>query len=408
MFKHLLSKCRILIILAIPLFSILLFSSRTSALNVEEFPTPTPNTSIAYSVSTSSQGVMWFLKPAQKQIVKLNADGSMTEYPMNVIGANINAVQAGLPTLGPDGNVWYLSLEDGLHSFINRINPDGSIFTMNIKNLNDEEATPYLSHSLELGSDGNLWIPMVRNFDEYYIAKYNSSGVVLAEINIPAGQPAYNLKMGLSGYMWYARGDKIGKISSAGAVTEYDMPTSTQPFAIELAQDGNIWFTAVDRSSTPKLVVGKITPDGSITIYPTEEPGNQPAWTLDLSPDGKLWFSLIGTGKVAVVSMDGSIFYYNFSPLVLISANKGPDNNMWALSYSAQEGVKVVKIFLGLNQEVIDEQTVSNNLLVNPPSSPKTGSTTVGVIIGALFVALASLLFRYFGRDKTREMNSSH
>jgi virginiamycin B lyase len=351
---------------------------------------------------------MWFLKPAQKQVVKLNPDGTMVEYPMNIVGDNISAVQAGLPSIGPDGNIWFLSLEDGAHSYLNRINPDGSVNTFNLKTLDNQEATPYLSHTIELGPDGKFWIAMVRNFDEYYIAKYNTSGAVLDEIDIPAGQPAYNMKAGLSGYMWYARGDKIGKISSGGIVTEYDMPANNQPFAIELAQDGNIWFTAVDSSQTPKLAVGKITPEGTITMYPTEEPGNQPAWTLDLGPDGKLWFSLIGTGKVAVVSMDGSIFYHNFSPLVLITINKGPDNNMWALSYSAQSGVKVVKIFLGLTQEIIDEQTVSNNLLINPPSSPKSGATTVGIIVGALFVAVASLLFRYFGRDKTREKASAH
>ncbi len=380
----------------------------TNALEVEEFSTPTPNTSIAYSVNTSSQGVMWFLKPAQKQVVKLNPDGSMVEYPMDTFGENITAVQTGLPSTGPDGNIWYLSLEDGVHSYLNRINPDGSVNIFALKTLDDQEATPYLSHTLELGPDGNFWTTMVRNFDEYYIAKYSSDGTVLDEFELPAGQPAYNLKAGLSGYIWYARVDKIGKISSSGVVTEYPMPTSNQPFALELAQDGNIWFTAVDSSSSPKITVGKITSDGTITMYPTQEPANQPAWTLDLGPDGKLWFSLVGTGKVAVVSTDGSIFYHNLSPLILISINKGPDNNMWALSYSAQDGVKVVKIFLELDPELIEEQTISNNLLINPPNSPKAGNTTIGVIVGALFVAVASLLFRYFGRDKTREINSSH
>lgn len=383
-------------------------SSNADALSTEEFQTPTPNTSVTYSVETSSSGVMWFTKSAQKQIVKLNTDGSMVEYPMTTFGDNVSQVQIGLPAVGPDGNIWYLSLEDGVHSYLNRINPDGSINNFELRTLSNEEATPYLSHSLTLGPDGNFWTAMVRNFDEYYIAKYSPTGAVEDEIQMPVGSPIYNIKGGLANTMWYVRPDKIGKISAEGDISEYDMPTDHQAFGLELANDGNIWFTAINdkgNQQDSKLVVGKITLSGEITIYPTEEIGVPPAWTLDLGPDGNLWFTLIGAGKVAVVSMDGTIVYHSFSPLILMSVNKGPDNNIWALSYD-QEGGEVIKIFVELDQEVIDEQIISNNLIINPPSSPRAGNTTIGVVIGALFVGISSLLFRYFSRDKTREITS--
>lgn len=386
----------------------MLRSGSASALETQQFQTPTPNTSITYSVDTSESGVMWFLKAAQKQIVKLETDGSMVEYPLTTFGSNVNTVQTGLPALGPDGNIWYMSLEDGIHSYLNRINPDGSISIFELKTLSNEEATPYISHSLSLGPDGHFWTAMVRNFDDYYIAKYDSNGEVLEELDTPAGSPIYNIKAGISDTMWYTRPDKIGKVNAEGVVTEYPMPTNHQAFGLELAQDGNMWFTAIDdkgNQQDSKLVVGKITLAGEFTLYPTQETGIPPAWTLDLGPDGKLWFSLIGAKKMAVVSMDGSIIYHNFSPLVLMSANKGPDNNIWALSYDP-EGVNVVKILLELEQEVIDEQIISNNLLVNPPYSPRAGNTTIGVIVGALLVAIFSLMFKYFSRDKTREMKS--
>ena len=83
---------------------------------------------------------------------------------------------------------------------------------------------------------------------------------------------------GPDGALWFteAHGDRIGRITTKGEVTEYPIPT-TGAFAsdITVGSDGALWFT---ESSGNK--VGRITTKGELTEYPLATP-DRPAPVAD-------------------------------------------------------------------------------------------------------------------------------
>jgi virginiamycin B lyase len=48
---------------------------------------------------------------------------------------------------------------------------------------------------------------------------------------------------------------KIGKITTGGTITEYTLPSGSEPLGITAGPDGNLWFTDDGTSR-----IGKITP----------------------------------------------------------------------------------------------------------------------------------------------------
>jgi streptogramin lyase len=68
--------------------------------------------------------------------------------------------------------------------------------------------------------------------------------------------------------VWFADRVKntIGKITPAGAVTQYTLPSECQPWEIVEGPDGNMWYTEL---LTDKI--GKITPSGAVTEYALPE-----------------------------------------------------------------------------------------------------------------------------------------
>jgi virginiamycin B lyase len=58
--------------------------------------------------------------------------------------------------------------------------------------------------------------------------------------------------------MWFTEkgGNKIGRITTAGVVTELAVPTAgSQPFGITLGLDGSLWFTEQNGNRIGKVVV---------------------------------------------------------------------------------------------------------------------------------------------------------
>jgi virginiamycin B lyase len=95
-------------------------------------------------------------------------------------------------------------------------------------------------------------------------------------------------------------GNRVGRITMSGAVTEFPIPSQTgSPINIAVGPDRNIWFT---KGST----LGRVTPEGVITEFPLGE-GNTGATGLTAGSDRqpptrlgpRLWFTLSGANKIA-------------------------------------------------------------------------------------------------------------
>src|SRR5260370_29501829 len=151
-----------------------------------------------------------------------------------------NSLPTGIAA-GPGGNVWFTELTGNK---IGRITSSGTITEFPIATVNS------LPDFITAGPDGNLW------FTE-------------------------------------ANGNKIGRITTAGAMTEFPIPIGVGgPMAITLGPDLNLWFTAAGK-------VGKITPDGVATVFPTMIQPSSASTGATSGAHGNIW---CGGGGVFVGS----------------------------------------------------------------------------------------------------------
>jgi hypothetical protein len=88
--------------------------------------------------------------------------------------------------------------------------------------------------------------------------------------------------------LWFAEqaGNKIGRITIDGAITEYPVPTAGgRPNSIVRGPDGALWFTEMVGNK-----IGRITTAGIITEFPVPTAASTPI-IIAAGPDGAMWFT---------------------------------------------------------------------------------------------------------------------
>lgn len=144
----------------------------------------------------------------------------------------------------------------------------------------------------------------------------------VAEYTTTTSNASDGVCIGPDGNTWYATGTtKIGKVTPAGTVTEYNTTSSTK--AVCVGPDGNIWY------STTTTKVGKITTaGGSDTEYST----TTTPIAICAGPDGLIWYGT-GSTKVGKITTAGaSNTEYTTTSTVASFPNSicvGPDGNIW-------------------------------------------------------------------------------
>ena len=96
------------------------------------------------------------------------------------------------------------------------------------------------------------------------------------------------MALGSDGAVWFAEqnGNKIGRITTAGIITEYSILTAgSEPYNIVAGPDGNLWFCEYVGNK-----IGQITTAGVITEFVIPTPVSGPD-TMTSGPDGALWFT---------------------------------------------------------------------------------------------------------------------
>lgn len=117
----------------------------------------------------------------------------------------------------------------------------------------------------------------------------------------PAGPQG--LAPGPDGAEWFVEIDtgNIGRVTPFGAFTEYPTPDGRAEFLRDITEgpDGAMWFTdsgSCADADCDYLVngrIGRITMTGAVTEYPVPSVLGDP-WNITTGPDGNLWFTEIG------------------------------------------------------------------------------------------------------------------
>jgi virginiamycin B lyase len=205
--------------------------------------------------------------------------------------------------------------------------------------------------------------------------------------------------------------NRIGKITTQGAITEYLLPLSNyRPFGIANGPDDTFWFTYKSNASDPSVTafVGRlIGASGQVTLYALP----QEFWVVSnitRGPNDTLWFTSYD-GAIGSMTADGTITSYSISNISeLWSITSGPDGALWFGLYdklSKSYGIGRITTggaytFYPVSDSVGEVTMGRNNDIwfVEPNSNLISNITTNGQLteyslpnIGAIPIAIAHL-----------------
>jgi len=197
------------------------------------------------------------------------------------------------------------------------------------------------------GPHGNLWFT---DYDGNKIGRITTAGVI-TEFPIPTSDSyssgPYGIAAGPDDNLWFTEwgGNKIGRITTAGVITQIPIPTGySAPNGIAAGPDGNLWFTEYDGNK-----IGRITTAGVITEFPI------PASTIDgvyglssspksiaAGPDGNLWFTEYDGNKIGRITTAGVITEFPIPTSDSYGSDPngiaaGPDDNLWFTEWSGNK-----------------------------------------------------------------------
>lgn len=188
------------------------------------------------------------------------------------------------PAPGPDGNI-YIAVMSG-----NRI----ARFDTKTKTFKEwdlpDGARP---HGLLVDADGIVWYTGNGNGT---IGRLDPKTGTVVSHRAPSGGDPHTLVIDDKGTIWFTvqNGQRIGRLDRAtGKITEY--ATSGNPYGLAIDKGGAVWFCRLGEES-----LGRLDPaTGQITHLETGN-GSRPR-RVATAPDGMLWVTLYGNGKLIKV-----------------------------------------------------------------------------------------------------------
>ncbi|HXC75648.1 MAG TPA: GH25 family lysozyme [Candidatus Acidoferrum sp.] len=195
------------------------------------------------------------------------------------------------------------------------------------------------------GPDGNSWFTEPTGNK---IGKITPAGVVTEYASgIAAAAGLGAITAGPDGNVWFTESgaDKVGRITPAGVVTEFTtgITPGSSPEGIVAGPDGNLWFTEDKVGGLGADGIGRITPTGTVTIFTTGLTTGTAPTAMAAGADGNLWFTEQSGGRIGRVTTAGVIneFADGLSPLGLGAIATGQDGNLWVTESSAGEIARV-------------------------------------------------------------------
>lgn len=194
-------------------------------------------------------------------------------------------------------------------------------------------------NGIALGPDGNVWIAEVTS-DPPVVARVTPSGEVS---DFSVGEDPDHISTDKDGDLWFTeQGSQIGELTPTGKLTEFTVPSSGLGGGpVDLAQgiDGNMWFTA-------EGAVGRITTSGHVSIFNLPTHSNS-AEGITRGPDGKMWFAEpgglfdSGEGMIGSVTAAGVVTEFPLTGGQPHNLCAGSDGNLWTVD---PKGNRVVRV----------------------------------------------------------------
>ena len=207
-------------------------------------------------------------------------------------------------------------------------------------------------YSIAAGSDGALWFTET---DGRKIGRITTAGDI-TEFPLQRGRQPLGITAGPDGALWFAESSsppRIGRITTAGVISEFAIRAEvTEPQQITTGADGALWFTEEELGADTERL-GRLTPDGNYTEVPLTR-RNTVALDVAAGPDGALWFTEERLNRrlpdlVGRLATDGTISEFplprpptgGIADVGSWAITAGPDDAMWVTNRDGDEIVRV-------------------------------------------------------------------
>jgi virginiamycin B lyase len=165
-----------------------------------------------------------------------------------------------------------------------------------------------------------------------------SAGPTVTEFTLPAGSSSPGMiTAGPDGALWFTESGKIGRITTAGTVSEFPAPAGGSD-GIAAGPDGALWFTEGGANK-----IGRMTMSGAVSEFPTLSTTSNPVglpnssanpFGITAGPDGALWFTESLADKIGRITTAGIVSEFPLPHIQTVHDNpegitKGPDGALW-------------------------------------------------------------------------------
>jgi virginiamycin B lyase len=188
----------------------------------------------------------WVTDTTARAISRILADGEVRSFPLSTPIARLGRL-----AVAPDGAVWFADI---LMASVTRL--QNGAFTAH--SVGQQGATPY---GIALDRSGNVWTTLQGP-------------------------------------------DKLGRISSRGELTTFDLPTRNSGLGdLAIDQSEAVWFLELRTNKIGRFAEGRFAE----FEVPTPSAGLA---SLAAAPDGSVWFTELGVGKLGQVK-NGQVFEFS-------------------------------------------------------------------------------------------------
>jgi len=290
---------------------------------IREFQIYNKNLYNPFDVIFDRQGNLWFNAEGYNYLGMMTTHHKIHAYRLKKQRNNYGVDYAYRFALGPDGNVWFTDYYGETL---------GTIKGTRIYQYGPPKG--YYAWTAGLVSYGrNIWVVTLGSlYGE--LDKFSTKAKLLKRIRL-TGYYCYPdpIIVDKHGAFWIgnsANCPKITRVTQNGTVTDFPIKASSGVWALTYGPDGNVWFAAADGYTT---YVGKMTPDGVVSRYPTPSLAD----SMAIGPDGNWWITLPFYGQIITMDLRGQLLgmytiprarkhssSYQLAQIIL-----GPDGNMW-------------------------------------------------------------------------------
>ncbi len=308
---------------------------------VTEYSVPTGNCGLN-SIVAGPDGALWFIERQGNKIGRITTDGTITEYPIPTgNSASINIVA------GPDGALWFTESNVDKIGRITATTGAGGSDAQTVENAK-ALLTPTALNPVE-GVDTNIatkaqavvdasydWVTVT--LDSSSNTQIAASGgaitygntIVTGDVTFHLAKNSATATKTVSITVPARSGETPGAVDT-GIITEYSVPTGSSPVDIVAGPDGAMWFTEMGTGK-----IGRITTDGEFQEYAV----SAGPYIIVTGPDGAMWFTEPDESKIGRITMDGTITEYTI-PGNAYFISPGPNDELW---FTEPEAGKIGRI----------------------------------------------------------------